>query len=53
LSKRIEGAARVVRFVVMTIVEFDDIWLNDQLEQSCEYISTKVAPKGLHNPKKL
>jgi hypothetical protein len=53
LSTHIEGAACEVRFVVMTIVEFDDIWLNDQLEQLCEYISTKVAPKGLHNPEKL
>jgi hypothetical protein len=53
LLTRVEGAARVVCFVVMPIVKFDDVRLDDQLEQSCEYISTEVASKGLHNLEKL
>jgi hypothetical protein len=53
LPTRVEGAARVVCFVVMPIVKFDNVRLDDQLEQSLEYISTKVASKGLHNPEKL
>jgi hypothetical protein len=50
LPTRVEGAARVVCFAVMPIVKFDDVRLDDQLEQSCEYIITKDASKGLHNP---
>jgi hypothetical protein len=31
----------------------DDVWHNDQLEQSCEHVSTEVASEGFHNPKEL
>jgi hypothetical protein len=47
---RVESAASVVCFVVLAVVKFDDVRLDDKLEQSCENISTKVAPEGLHNP---
>jgi hypothetical protein len=50
LPMRVESAASVVCFVVLAVVKFDDVRLDDKLEQSCENISTKVAPEGLHNP---
>jgi hypothetical protein len=39
LSMCVEGTTRVVRLVVLTIVEFDDVFLNDQFNQSRENIS--------------
>jgi hypothetical protein len=42
-----------VRLVVLAVVEFDNIFLNDQFKQSREYISAEVASESLHDPEEL
>jgi hypothetical protein len=42
-----------VSFVELPVVEFNDIWHDDQLKKSRESIGTKVAPEGLHDPNEL
>jgi hypothetical protein len=39
--------------VKFTIVEIDNIWHDDQLEESGKNISAEVAPESLHDPKEL
>jgi hypothetical protein len=53
LPVRVEGAARIVRFIVLSIIKFDDVRLNDQLKQSREHICAEVTSEGLHNSKEL
>jgi hypothetical protein len=53
LPTRVEGTTRVVRLVVLAIVEFDDVFLNDKFKQSREYVITEIASEGLHDPKEL
>jgi hypothetical protein len=50
---RVEGTARVVRLVVLTIVEFDNVLLDDKFKQSREYVRIESASQGLHDPKEL
>jgi hypothetical protein len=42
-----------VSFVELTVVDFNDIWHDDQLKKSRESVDTKVAAKGLHDPNEL
>jgi hypothetical protein len=42
-----------VRLVVLTVVEFDDVFLNDQFKQPRENISTEVASESLHDLEEL
>jgi hypothetical protein len=42
-----------VRLVVLAIVEFDNVFLDDKFKQSREYIGAKVASEGFHDPKEL
>jgi hypothetical protein len=42
-----------VCLVVLAIVEFDNIFLNDKFKQLREHVSAKVASEGLHDPKEL
>jgi hypothetical protein len=49
----VEGTARVVRLVVLVVVEFDDVFLNDQFKQPRENISTEVASESLHDLEEL
>jgi hypothetical protein len=53
LPAGVESATRIVRFVVLTVVELGNVWHDDQLEQSGEKISAEVTPESLRNPKKL
>jgi hypothetical protein len=53
LSSGVESTTRIVSFVELPVVDFDNIWHNDQLKKSCESIGTKVTPEGLHDPNKL
>jgi hypothetical protein len=53
LPTRVEGTARVVRLVVLAIVEFDNVFLDDKFKQLREYISAEVASEGLHDLKEL
>jgi hypothetical protein len=41
-----------VSFVELTIIDLNDVEHDDQLEESCESISTKVA-EGFHDPNEL
>jgi hypothetical protein len=42
-----------LRLVVLAVVEFDDVFLNDQFKQSRENISAEVASESLHDPEEL
>jgi hypothetical protein len=53
LPTRVEGTTRVVRLVVLAVVEFDDVFLNDQFKQSRENISAQVASESLDDPEEL
>jgi hypothetical protein len=53
LLARVESAAHVVRLVVLTIVKLENVLLNNKFKQVGEYVSTKSAYEGLHDPKEL
>jgi hypothetical protein len=42
-----------VRLVVLVVVEFDDVFINNQFKQPHENINAEVASESLHNPKEL
>jgi hypothetical protein len=42
-----------VRLIVLAIVKFDNVLLDDKFKQSHEYVSAKSAFEGLHDPKEL
>jgi hypothetical protein len=42
-----------VSLVKFTIAELDDVWHDDQLEESSKNISAEVASESFHDPKKL
>jgi hypothetical protein len=42
-----------VSFVELTVVDFNDIWHDDQLKKSRESVGTKLAAEGLHDPNEL
>jgi hypothetical protein len=50
---RVESAARIVSLVELTVIDFNDIWNDDQLKESGESVSAKVAAEGLHDPNEL
>jgi hypothetical protein len=53
LPSGVESATCIASFVELPVVDFYDIWHNNQLEKSCESIGTKVTAEGLHDPNKL
>jgi hypothetical protein len=42
-----------VSLVVLAAVELDNIWHNDQLEQTGKKVGAKVTPESFHNLEKL
>jgi hypothetical protein len=42
-----------MRLVVLDIIQFDGVFLNDPFKQSRENISTEVAFESLHDPEEL
>jgi hypothetical protein len=42
-----------MHLVVLVIVKFDNIFLDDKFKQSSEHVSAEVASEGLHDPKEL
>jgi hypothetical protein len=46
----VEGAACIVSLVELTVVDFNNIGNDDQLKESGESVSAKVAAEGLHDP---
>jgi hypothetical protein len=53
LASGVEGAACVLSFVELPVVNFYDIPHNNQFKESCESIGIKVTFGGLHDPDKL
>jgi hypothetical protein len=53
LPMRVLGTTCVVCFIILVVVKFDDIFLDDELKQSREHISTKVTSESLHDPEEL
>jgi hypothetical protein len=49
----VEGAAHIMSFVILTIVDLDNVWHNNQLKYSGKNIGTKVTAETLHNPDEL
>jgi hypothetical protein len=39
--------------IELTIVDFNDIWNDDQLKKSGESVGAKVAAEGLHDSNEL
>jgi hypothetical protein len=42
-----------VSLVELTVVNFNDIWNDDQLKKSGESVDAKVAAEGFHDPNEL
>jgi hypothetical protein len=42
-----------VSFVELTVIDLNDVWHDDQLEESCESINIKVTTEGFHDPNEL
>jgi hypothetical protein len=42
-----------VSLIELAVVDFDNIWNDDQLKESSESVSAKVAAEGLHDPNEL
>jgi hypothetical protein len=42
-----------VSFIELTVIDLNDVGHDDQLEESCESISTKVAAEGFHDPNEI
>jgi hypothetical protein len=42
-----------VCLIVLVIVEFDNVFLDDEFKQLREYVSAESAYEGLHDPKEL
>jgi hypothetical protein len=53
LSTGVEGAACVVSFVKLTVVDLDNIWQNDQLKSLSENICPEITAESLHDPNEL
>jgi hypothetical protein len=53
LSTSVESTTCIVRFVELTIVDLINVRHNNQLEESSENVSPKVATESLHDPNKL
>jgi hypothetical protein len=53
LSTSVESAASIVSLVELTVVNFNDIWNDDQLKKSGESVDAKVAAEGFHDPNEL
>jgi hypothetical protein len=49
----VEGTTRVVCFIVLTVIKLKNIFLDDKLKQTSEYISVEGTLEGLHNPEEL
>jgi hypothetical protein len=53
LATSVEGAACMLSFVELPIVDLDDIGNDDQFEKSSESVNAKITAEGLHDPNKL
>jgi hypothetical protein len=53
LSSGVESTTRIVGFVELPVINFNNVWHNDQLKKPRESVSTKITPEGLHDPNKL
>jgi hypothetical protein len=49
LASGVEGAACMLSFLELPVVDLDDIGDDDQFEKSGESINTKITAKGLHD----
>jgi hypothetical protein len=53
LASSVEGAACMLSFIELPIVDLDNIRNDDQFEESGESVNAKITAKGLHDPNKL
>jgi hypothetical protein len=53
LASSVEGAACVLSFVELPVVDLDDIGNDDQFEKSGESVNAKITAEGFHDPNKL
>jgi hypothetical protein len=53
LSSGVESAACMLSFVILPVVDFDDVGNNDQFEKSGESIDAEGITKSFHDPNEL
>jgi hypothetical protein len=53
LASGVESAACMLSFVILPVVDFDDVGNNDQFKKSGESIDAEVTTESFHDPHKL
>jgi hypothetical protein len=53
LSTSVESTTCIVSFIELTVVDLNNVRHNNQLEESGESVSPKVAAESPHDPNKL
>jgi hypothetical protein len=53
LSSSVKSAATIISYIIVPIVKLQDIFLNDELEETSENICTSSTLESLHDPKEL
>jgi hypothetical protein len=53
LAPGVEGTTCVLSFIVLPIIDLDNIGNDDQFEESGEGVDAEVSAKGLHDPNKF
>jgi hypothetical protein len=53
LVSSVESAACMLSFVILPVVDFDDVGNDDQFEKSGESINAEITTEGFHDPNKL
>jgi hypothetical protein len=53
LAPGVEGTICVLSFIVLPVIDLDNIRNDDQFEESGEGVDAEVSAKGLHDPNKF
>jgi hypothetical protein len=53
LSPGVEGTTCVLSFIVLPVIDLDNIGSDDQFEESGEGVDAEISAKGLHDPNKF
>jgi hypothetical protein len=53
LASGVESATCMLSFVILPVVDFDDVGNDDQFEKSGESVDTEITAEGFHDPNKL
>jgi hypothetical protein len=53
LTSGVEGTTCVLSFIVLPVIDLDNIGSDDQFEESGEGVDAEISAKGLHDPNKF